>query len=77
MTLSDSLTFPSGASMKNRFMLAPMTNTQSHEDGRLSDDEYHWLDDASQRTIRLGDDLRFARASHWKGLSWTARHLFR
>lgn len=24
-------------------MLAPMTNTQSHEDGRLSDEEYHWL----------------------------------
>ena len=24
-------------------MLAPMTNTQSHEDGKLSDDEYHWL----------------------------------
>lgn len=24
-------------------MLAPMTNTQSHEDGRLSDEEYRWL----------------------------------
>ncbi len=24
-------------------MLAPLTNTQSHSDGRLSDDEYHWL----------------------------------
>ncbi len=29
--------------MKNRFMLAPLTNTQSHEDGRLSDEEFHWL----------------------------------
>jgi 2,4-dienoyl-CoA reductase-like NADH-dependent reductase (Old Yellow Enzyme family) len=29
--------------MKNRFMLAPMTNKQSHEDGTLSDDEFHWL----------------------------------
>lgn len=29
--------------MKNRFMLAPLTNSQSHEDGRLSDDEFHWL----------------------------------
>ncbi len=29
--------------MKNRFMLAPMTNTQSHEDGKLSDEEFHWL----------------------------------
>lgn len=37
------LTFPCGKTIKNRFMLAPMTNTQSHEDGRLSDEEYHWL----------------------------------
>jgi 2,4-dienoyl-CoA reductase-like NADH-dependent reductase (Old Yellow Enzyme family) len=29
--------------MKNRFMLAPLTNSQSHADGRLSDDEFHWL----------------------------------
>jgi 2,4-dienoyl-CoA reductase-like NADH-dependent reductase (Old Yellow Enzyme family) len=29
--------------MKNRFMLAPLTNQQSHPDGTLSDDEYHWL----------------------------------
>jgi 2,4-dienoyl-CoA reductase-like NADH-dependent reductase (Old Yellow Enzyme family) len=37
------LRFKCGAVAKNRFMLAPMTNTQSHADGRLSDDEYHWL----------------------------------
>ncbi|CAA6801580.1 MAG: NADH:flavin oxidoreductase/NADH oxidase [uncultured Aureispira sp.] len=35
--------FPCGAVMKNKFMLAPMTNTQSHEDGQLSDDELNWL----------------------------------
>jgi len=29
--------------MKNRFMLAPMTNCQSHVDGALSDAELHWL----------------------------------
>jgi len=29
--------------MKNRFMLAPLTNWQSHTDGTLSDDETHWL----------------------------------
>lgn len=29
--------------MKNRMMLAPLTNLQSHADGRLSDDEFHWL----------------------------------
>lgn len=29
--------------MTNRFMLAPLTNQQSHDDGTLSDDEYRWL----------------------------------
>jgi len=29
--------------MSNRFMLAPLTNTQSHDDGTLSDDEFNWL----------------------------------
>ncbi len=37
------LHFPCGATMKNRFMLAPMTNTQSFADGRLSDEEFRWL----------------------------------
>ena len=32
-----------GPAMKNRFMLAPLTNCQSHPDGRLSDEEFHWL----------------------------------
>jgi len=37
------LTFSRGPAMKNRFMLAPLTNCQSHPDGRLSDEEFHWL----------------------------------
>ena len=37
------LTFNCGKILKNRFMLAPLTNTQSHTDGKLSDDEYRWL----------------------------------
>jgi 2,4-dienoyl-CoA reductase-like NADH-dependent reductase (Old Yellow Enzyme family) len=37
------LAFARGPAMKNRFMLAPLTNLQSHPDGRLSDDEFHWL----------------------------------
>ena len=41
--LNDKIIFPSGISMKNRFMLAPMTNTQSHEDGTLSEEEFMWL----------------------------------
>src|SRR5690606_29609150 len=32
-----------GPAMKNRFMLSPLTNQQSHADGRLSDEERRWL----------------------------------
>lgn len=41
--LFEPLTLAHGPAMKNRFMLAPLTNQQSHADGRLSDDEIHWL----------------------------------
>lgn len=41
--LSAPLSFAHGRPMKNRFMLAPLTNSQSHADGRLSDDEFGWL----------------------------------
>lgn len=37
------LSFKCGTTMKNRFMLAPMTNQQSREDGVISEDELHWL----------------------------------
>lgn len=39
----DTLTFQRGPALKNRFMLAPLTNSQSHDDGRLSDVEKNWL----------------------------------
>lgn len=38
------LSLPHGPAWSNRFALAPLTNTQSHADGTLSDDEYHWLE---------------------------------
>lgn len=41
--INKALKFASGHEMHNRFMLAPMTNQQSNEDGTLSDDELHWL----------------------------------
>ncbi|MDA9724440.1 NADH:flavin oxidoreductase [Gammaproteobacteria bacterium] len=41
--LKDEIKFPCGLTMKNRFMLAPLTNTQSNENGTLSDDEFNWL----------------------------------
>lgn len=39
----DTVTFSRGPAMKNRFMLAPLTNQQSHADGTLSADEERWL----------------------------------
>ena len=56
----DPLHFTHGPSMANRFMLAPMTNLQSHADGRLSDDEFNWL------TLRArgGFGLTMTCASH-------------
>jgi 2,4-dienoyl-CoA reductase-like NADH-dependent reductase (Old Yellow Enzyme family) len=41
--LSAPLPLKCGATLKNRFVLAPLTNTQSHDDGTLSDDEFRWL----------------------------------
>jgi 2,4-dienoyl-CoA reductase-like NADH-dependent reductase (Old Yellow Enzyme family) len=42
-SLFSPLSLSSGATLKNRFMLAPLTNLQSAPDGVLSDDEYRWL----------------------------------
>jgi 2,4-dienoyl-CoA reductase-like NADH-dependent reductase (Old Yellow Enzyme family) len=42
-TLFSPLTLARGPAFKNRFMLAPLTNLQSHADGTLSDDEFRWL----------------------------------
>jgi 2,4-dienoyl-CoA reductase-like NADH-dependent reductase (Old Yellow Enzyme family) len=41
--LLEPLSLARGPAMTNVFMLAPLTNCQSHPDGRLSDEEFHWL----------------------------------
>ena len=58
--LFDPVRFAGGQTMGNRFMLAPMTNTQSHEDGTLSEEEFQWL------TMRAkgGFGLTMTCASH-------------
>lgn len=58
--LLEPLTFTHGPTMKNRFMLAPLTNQQSHEDGRMSEEEFRWL------TMRAegGFGLTMTCASH-------------
>ncbi len=58
--LNDEIKFPCGLSMKNRFMLAPLTNTQSYENGTLSDDELNWL---SMRAMG-GFGITMSCASH-------------
>jgi 2,4-dienoyl-CoA reductase-like NADH-dependent reductase (Old Yellow Enzyme family) len=39
----DPMTFRNGVRARNRVWLAPMTNSQSHADGALSDAEHEWL----------------------------------
>ena len=39
----DTVSFSRGPTMANRFMLAPLTNQQSHDDGTLSAEEHRWL----------------------------------
>jgi 2,4-dienoyl-CoA reductase-like NADH-dependent reductase (Old Yellow Enzyme family) len=58
--LFEPVTFARGPAMKNRFMLAPLTNCQSHDDGTLSDEEFRWL------TMRAegGFGLTMTCASH-------------
>ena len=58
--LTDPLTFSHGPAMKNRFMLAPLTNQQSYEDGRISQEEFHWLTMRAQG----GFGLTMTCASH-------------
>jgi 2,4-dienoyl-CoA reductase-like NADH-dependent reductase (Old Yellow Enzyme family) len=58
--LFDPLTFARGPAMKNRFALAPLTNCQSHPDGRLSDEEFRWLTMRAQG----GFGLTMTCASH-------------
>jgi len=54
------LVLPRGPAMKNRFMLAPLTNLQSHADGTLSDEEIHWL----VKRAEGGFGLTMTAASH-------------
>lgn len=46
--------------MKNRFMLAPLTNEQSNSDGSLSEDEFKWL----TKRAKGGFGLVMTCASH-------------
>jgi len=42
-SLFSTLQLSHGPALRNRFVLAPLTNCQSHADGSLSEDEFRWL----------------------------------
>ena len=74
------LTFKRGPAMKNRFMLAPLTNCQSHDDGALSDEEFKWLTMRAQG----GFGLTMSCAAHVQAIgrgfpgqlgSWSDHHI--
>jgi hypothetical protein len=74
--LNSPLSLARGPAMKNRFMLAPLTNIQSHADGVLSDDEFRWL----VKRAEGGFGVTMTCAAHVQagtGLSGPARHLRR
>ncbi len=66
--LATSLSFRSGASMPNRFMLAPLTNIQSQQDGSLSDVEYRWL--TMRAAGGFGATMTCAAAVQQNGTGW-------
>ena len=43
-SLFEPISFTRGPAMKNRFMLAPLTNTQSLDDGCITEDDLHWIE---------------------------------
>ncbi|MFQ6734232.1 oxidoreductase [Virgibacillus tibetensis] len=47
----ESLTLPSGVTLKNRVLMAPMTNASSNEDGSVSEQELaYYRESAEGRT---------------------------
>ena len=78
--LFEPMKFARGKAMRNRFMLAPMTNLQSHQDGTLSDDEYHWLTLRAQGGFGLTMTCATYVQPAGKGFSgqlgiWSDKHL--
>ncbi|MEM0996226.1 MAG: NADH:flavin oxidoreductase [Bacteroidota bacterium] len=70
-TADASLKFTCGKTMKNRFMLAPLTNKQSHQDGRLSDGEFHWL--AMRAQGQFGAVMTCATSVQATGKCWSGQ----
>lgn len=67
-SLTDPLPMRRGPALPNRLALAPMTNTQSHPDGTLSDDEIAWL--VSRARGGFGHTMTAAAYVHPAGQAW-------
>ncbi|MDP3660172.1 NADH:flavin oxidoreductase [Phenylobacterium sp.] len=59
-SLFEPLAFLHGPTLANRFVLAPLTNQQSHPDGTLSEEEFIWL----TRRAQGGFGLTMTCAAH-------------
>jgi len=68
MNPATAFTFRNGQRMKNRFMLAPLTNKQSQHDGILSDGELNWLQMRAQG--QFGLVMTCATSVQHCGRSW-------
>lgn len=90
--LSQPLAMKHGPDWSNRFMLAPLTNQQSHADGTISQDEYNWLTKRAEggfgltmtcashvraRGIGFPGQLGIWDDKHLDGLKWLAEGLNR
>lgn len=69
-------TFKCGVTMNNRFMLAPLTNQQSHEDGKLSNEEFHWLTMRAKGQFGLVMTCASHVQENRKRIFWAAGYLF-
>ena len=67
-SLTDPLPLRRGPTLPNRLALAPMTNTQSHPDGTLSDTEIEWL--ASRARGGFGHTMTAAAYVNPAGQAW-------
>lgn len=65
------LSFERGPAWQNRMALAPLTNGQSHADGRLSDDEFRWLTMRAQGGFAL--TMTCASSVHASGRAWAGQ----
>lgn len=70
-SLHEPLALRRGPALRNRLALAPLTNTQSHADGTLSDDEIGWL----TARARGGFGLVVTAAAYVQrsGLAWAGQ----